>query len=203
MRNSSCFRYHSVVHVHALTSAVGLIPVVCRPRPAHAQCHLSSAGQSHICRWPEKSNEHLRWPPEVGGRYNSWRNIRVFMSWLNSASIRSYNRWLNTLASGKWYCLIFGIVSATLLTLLASVACRGCWMVGANEVLGCPREYFVFHSQNFWRPFLVVHLHFSLFSHQLSNFTRIRSLVVARPSHLKKPAGKNCPCRVKQAGHRR
>jgi len=24
--------------------------------------------------------------------------------------------------------------------LLPSVACRGCWMPGANEVLGCPRE---------------------------------------------------------------
>src|SRR6218665_2936774 len=57
-----------------------------------------------------------------------------------------------------------------------SVACRGCWMPGANEVLGCRRKYFVFLSQNFLPPFLVVHLNLSLFSHQLSNFTRIRSL---------------------------
>ena len=31
---------------------------------------------------------------------------------------------------------------------LDSVACRGCWMPGANGVLGCLRKYFVFLSQN-------------------------------------------------------
>jgi len=30
-----------------------------------------------------------------------------------------------------------------------AVACRGCWMPGANEVLGCPRKYFLFVPQNF------------------------------------------------------
>ena len=29
------------------------------------------------------------------------------------------------------------------------VACRGCWMPGANEILGCPRKYFLFVPQNF------------------------------------------------------
>ena len=33
-----------------------------------------------------------------------------------------------------------------------AMACRGCWMPGANEVLGCHRKYFLFVSQNFWRP---------------------------------------------------
>src|SRR6218665_647355 len=42
-------------------------------------------------------------------------------------------------------------------------------MPGANEILGCPRKYFAFLSQNFRRPFFVVHLNFSLFSQQLSN----------------------------------
>ena len=27
-----------------------------------------------------------------------------------------------------------------------TVACRGCWMPGANEVLGYPRKYFVAYS---------------------------------------------------------
>src|SRR6218665_2436842 len=30
-----------------------------------------------------------------------------------------------------------------------TVACRGCWMPGVNQVLGCPRKYFLFVSQNF------------------------------------------------------
>src|SRR6218665_287899 len=34
-----------------------------------------------------------------------------------------------------------------------AVACRGCWMPGANEGLGCPRIYFLFVPQNFSRPF--------------------------------------------------
>src|SRR6218665_2231542 len=34
-----------------------------------------------------------------------------------------------------------------------SVACRGCWMPGANEVLGCPRKYFLFVSQTFLMTF--------------------------------------------------
>src|SRR6218665_2801136 len=37
-----------------------------------------------------------------------------------------------------------------------SVACRGCWMPEANEVLGCPRKYFLFTPQTFRRPFLSV-----------------------------------------------
>src|SRR6218665_4212958 len=35
------------------------------------------------------------------------------------------------------------------------VACRGCWMHGANEVLRCPRKYFLFIPQNFRRPFFI------------------------------------------------
>src|SRR6218665_3406721 len=49
---------------------------------------------------------------------------------------------------------------------LYAVACRGCWMPGANEVLGCPRKYFLFIPQNFRRPFF----------YQLSNFRTTRSL---------------------------
>ena len=39
------------------------------------------------------------------------------------------------------------------------MACRGCWMPGANEVLVCLRKYYVFLTT----LFLVVHLNFSLF----------------------------------------
>src|SRR6218665_840777 len=45
------------------------------------------------------------------------------------------------------------------------VACRACWMPGANEVLRCPRKYFLFIPQNFRRPF-----------YQLANFRTIRYL---------------------------
>src|SRR6218665_2150621 len=64
-------------------------------------------------------------------------------------------------------------------------------MPGANEVLGCPRNYFVFLSKISDDVFLVVQLNFSHFSHQLSNFTRIRSLDAqpvlyhARSQHFK------------------
>src|SRR6218665_3116077 len=78
-----------------------------------------------------------------------------------------------------WRLLPLGaLCGRTSRTTLATVpvACRGCWMPGAKEVLGCPQTYFVLLSQNFLRFFLVVHQNFSLFSHQLSNFTRIRSL---------------------------
>jgi len=57
------------------------------------------------------------------------------------------------------------------------VACRACWMLGANEVLGYPRifsnkflkKYFLFVSQNFLRPFLVVHQTFSISSPKMSD----------------------------------
>src|SRR6218665_2471012 len=67
-------------------------------------------------------------------------------------------------------------------------------MPGANEVLGCPRKYFLFVPQNFWIFLLVVHQTFSnsspkssdnlfrnlskfnIFSHQLSNLKKVRSL---------------------------
>src|SRR6218665_1126869 len=42
--------------------------------------------------------------------------------------------------------------------------CRGYWVPGANEILGCPRNYFLFVSQNFCRPFLVFHQNFFHFS---------------------------------------
>jgi len=51
---------------------------------------------------------------------------------------------------------------ACILLLLASVACRGSWMPGANEVFGCQpslKNFFQlihlnqFISENFWRPF--------------------------------------------------
>src|SRR6218665_3996320 len=43
-----------------------------------------------------------------------------------------------------------GRTSRTTLALVP-VACRGCWMPGAKEVLGCPRKYFLFIPQNFRR----------------------------------------------------
>src|SRR6218665_3945259 len=88
------------------------------------------------------------------------------------------------------------------LTVSFAVACRGCWMPGANEVLACPRisfkqvpyKIFSIRLAKFLTTFLVVHLNFSnscpkisddffnhspelfTFSHQFLNFTKIRSL---------------------------
>jgi len=88
-------------------------------------------------------------------------------------------------------------------TRVGTVACRGCWMPGANEVLGCPRIFlkqvsskifsirlakflttFFSHClpkvfrfvQNFRGPFLIIYPNFSHFRSHLSNFTKIRSL---------------------------
>ena len=44
------------------------------------------------------------------------------------------------------------------------VACRGCWMPGANEDFGYPRKHFSFVPQNLWRPFLVIHQNFHFFA---------------------------------------
>src|SRR6218665_3297900 len=44
--------------------------------------------------------------------------------------------------------------------MMGTVACRGCWMPGANEVLGCPRIFSIC---------LVVHKNFSNSSHKISD----------------------------------
>ena len=49
-------------------------------------------------------------------------------------------------------------------------------MPGANEVLDALENILYSSRKIFDDLFLVVHVNFSLFSHQLSNFTRIRSL---------------------------
>ena len=59
------------------------------------------------------------------------------------------------------------------------VACRGYWMPGTNEVLGCPRIFSnKFLTKYSSRKFCFFsHLpKFLTFSHQFSNFTKIRSL---------------------------
>src|SRR6218665_2500776 len=43
-----------------------------------------------------------------------------------------------------------------------SVACRGCWMPGANEVLGCPRIFSI-RLPKFLTTFLVIYQNVSLF----------------------------------------
>src|SRR6218665_171222 len=45
----------------------------------------------------------------------------------------------------------------------SAMACRGCWMPGANEVLGCPRIFSIF---------LVVHQIYSNSSHKISIFSQ-------------------------------
>src|SRR6218665_724810 len=44
-----------------------------------------------------------------------------------------------------------------------TVACRGCWMPGANEVLGCPRIFFIHLPKFLTTPFLVIYPNFSVF----------------------------------------
>src|SRR6218665_64524 len=64
----------------------------------------------------------------------------------------------NTIYQGMAYVRLESISKARngiheTLKLLLTVACRGCWMPVANEVLGCPRKYFLFMSQNFQTTF--------------------------------------------------
>src|SRR6218665_368837 len=103
------------------------------------------------------------------------------------------------------------------------VACIGCWMPGAKEVLGCPRKYFLFvyssrnisddlswsFHQNFSNSSPKIFLTtFFTFSHQLSNFTKTCPLdapqgVYPGPSHRSHPplhATESCSDNVQSNG---
>jgi len=72
------------------------------------------------------------------------------------------------------------------------VACRGCWMPGANEVLGCLRKYFIFVPQNCWQPFLVVHQNF-LVIYPNFIFFRISCQILRKFAPWMPPSAASCP----------
>ena len=62
------------------------------------------------------------------------------------------------------------------------VACRGSWMPEANNVLGCPRKYFLFIPQNFWRRCLSNILKFFHFFASVVKFHKNSLLGCPHPS---------------------